>query len=303
MMKKWIVLIAVLSLVLTASALAQAPEGQEYTVKAGDELNKIAAEYLGDATKYQEIVDATNLKVEEDSSFTIITDPHLIEVGQKLWIPVEATATAVSTAAPAEEAAPETAEASVEEVSKTEVVYYVPEVPKTTQDGSCWTTSISTPTGWRCTVDNSIYDPCLVGTDGKTVVCGLTGTDEEPFALNLTEPLPAPDIPEGAQAMPYRLDLANGATCNFATGTVTPVGDDIVQYYCSDKYGVLSDIKKGTVWEATEVLTGDMSAEGKVEVKDSRTMAVAKVWYGPEEESDKKTAETDQTPTPEASTS
>ena len=51
MMTKWIVLVAVLSLTLTAPALAQAPEGQEYTVKAGDELNKIAAEYLGDATK------------------------------------------------------------------------------------------------------------------------------------------------------------------------------------------------------------------------------------------------------------
>ena len=286
-MRNWIVLVAVLSLVLTAPALAQAPEGQEYTVKAGDELNKIAVEYLGDATKYPEIVDATNLKVEEDSSFTIIADPHVIEVGQKLWIPVQAKATPEPAAEPAEEAAPEPTaaptEAAVLQVSKTQVIHYVPDVPKATEDGSCWTTSISTPTGWRCSVGNSIYDPCLVGTDGKTVVCGLTGPDEEPFALKLTDPLPAPDVPAGAQAMPYRLDLANGATCNFATGTVIPVGDDTVQYYCSDKYGVLSDIQKGTVWEATEVLTGDMGEDGKVQVEDSRTMAIAKVWYGKED--------------------
>ena len=92
-MKKWIVLIAVLSLLLAAPAMAQAPEGQEYTVKAGDELNKIAAEYLGDAT---------NLKVEEDSSYPVITDPHVIEVGQKLWIPEKAVAAPEPTAAPTE---------------------------------------------------------------------------------------------------------------------------------------------------------------------------------------------------------
>ena len=90
-MKKWIVLIAVLSLLLAAPAMAQAPEGQEYTVKAGDELNKIAAEYLGDAT---------NLKVEEDSSYPVITDPDVIEVGQKLWIPEKAEAATEPTAAP-----------------------------------------------------------------------------------------------------------------------------------------------------------------------------------------------------------
>ena len=102
MVKKWIVLIAVLSLLLAAPAMAQSPEGQEYTVKAGDHLNKIAAEYLGDATKYPDIVDATNLKVKEDSSYTTITDPHVIEVGQKLWIPEKAVAVPEPTAAPTE---------------------------------------------------------------------------------------------------------------------------------------------------------------------------------------------------------
>jgi nucleoid-associated protein YgaU len=36
---------------------------------------------------YPVIVDATNAKAKEDSSFTEITNPDLIEIGQKLWIP------------------------------------------------------------------------------------------------------------------------------------------------------------------------------------------------------------------------
>ena len=99
-MKKWIVFIAALSLLLVAPVMAQAPEGRESTVKVGDELNKIAAKYLGDPTKYPEIVDATNLKAKEDSSYTPITDPHVIEVGQKLWIPEEAGEGPEPTAAP-----------------------------------------------------------------------------------------------------------------------------------------------------------------------------------------------------------
>lgn len=496
-MKRWMIVIVVLTLILPSSAVwAQAPEGQEYIVKAGDELNKIAAEYLGDPKAYHEIVDATNLKTEEDISYAPIGNPDVIEVGQKLWIPVSAGTTTEPLTEPI--ASPTTEAKPAATVTETEVIYYVPEVPQTTQEGSCWTSSVSTPAGWRCMVGNSIYDPCLIATDGKTVVCGIDTPDEAEFALKLTEPLPAPDapadmqevpykieladgttcgfmtgattgyddkrlnwgcddadssgifgdlregtvwtgertvgemtddgfkptrtqivplskvwfmgpeptpeptkaptavptaiptkapavapttapatvaptrvptvaptevpakvsktevvhyvpdvpkttlegscwtgsfstplgyrctvgnsiydpcliatdgktvvcgfdapneqsfalkltealpdldIPEGAEEMPFQLDLANGAACNFATGTLIPVGDNIVQYYCSDEYGILDNIQQGTVWKATEVLTGDMDANGKVEVKDSRAMDIAKVWYGPE---------------------
>jgi len=92
--KRWMIVIVVLTLILPSSAVwAQAPEGQEYIVKAGDELNKIAAEYLGDPKAYHEIVDATNLKTEEDISYAPIGNPDVIEVGQKLWIPVSAGTT------------------------------------------------------------------------------------------------------------------------------------------------------------------------------------------------------------------
>ena len=61
--------------------------GQAYVVQTGDSLSALAQEYLGDQMRYPEIEAATNEKAKLDPSFTQITDPNLIEVGQKIWIP------------------------------------------------------------------------------------------------------------------------------------------------------------------------------------------------------------------------
>ena len=78
-----------LSLVVSSmgTAHAQEPTGEEYVVQAGDWLAKIAREVYGDPLAYPAIVEATNARAAEDSSFAVIADPNLIEVGQKLWIP------------------------------------------------------------------------------------------------------------------------------------------------------------------------------------------------------------------------
>lgn len=68
-------------------AQAQNPNGAEYTVQAGDWLSKIAEKYFGNAGAYPTIIEATNARAGQDNSFGVITDPNLIEVGQKLWIP------------------------------------------------------------------------------------------------------------------------------------------------------------------------------------------------------------------------
>jgi glyoxylase-like metal-dependent hydrolase (beta-lactamase superfamily II) len=78
------------SLFINTAAAAppkQAPEGQEYIIQAGDTLSILADRFLGDTSAFQQIVEATNAKAGEDSSFAIINDPGLIEVGQKVWIP------------------------------------------------------------------------------------------------------------------------------------------------------------------------------------------------------------------------
>ncbi len=70
-------------------------EGQEYIVQADDWLSKLAEKNYGDVLTWPVIWKATNAKAEEDSSFSMIADPNVIEVGQKLWIPAEGEAAAL----------------------------------------------------------------------------------------------------------------------------------------------------------------------------------------------------------------
>ncbi|HXV99254.1 MAG TPA: LysM peptidoglycan-binding domain-containing protein, partial [Anaerolineae bacterium] len=70
-----------------ASTAPSEEGGQAYIVQADDWLSKLADKFYGDIFAYPTIVEATNAKAQEDSSFATITNPDLIEIGQKLWIP------------------------------------------------------------------------------------------------------------------------------------------------------------------------------------------------------------------------
>jgi hypothetical protein len=73
--------------VVKAAPPRQAPPGEEYTIQAGDWLTKISEKYYGDPQAYRPIIEATNAKAAEDSTFATVNDPNLIIVGQKLWVP------------------------------------------------------------------------------------------------------------------------------------------------------------------------------------------------------------------------
>lgn len=85
------------TLVTANAAPPPQTDGEAYIVQSGDWLSKIADKYYGDPLAYAAIVTATNDKAAADNSFTAITDPNVIEVGQKLWIPA-ASASAAPTA-------------------------------------------------------------------------------------------------------------------------------------------------------------------------------------------------------------
>ncbi|MCB0209766.1 MAG: YbaY family lipoprotein, partial [Anaerolineae bacterium] len=87
---KMLVLLVIAAWLAVTPAYAQAPAGQEHTVQPGEWLSQLAEQFLGDTNRYTDIVAATNAKAAEDDSFTPITDPNVLEVGQKLWIPVPA---------------------------------------------------------------------------------------------------------------------------------------------------------------------------------------------------------------------
>jgi hypothetical protein len=135
----------------------------------------------------------------------------------------------------------------------TEVVAFDPPTPNEAQDGICFAASIaSTRTdAWRCSVGNRIYDPCFTATDTKSVVCGANPITGVPgFKLNLTKPLPTPNKASATQR-PWLIQLTDGAVCNFATGASGLIGDERVNYYCSDKSVIVGDLKPGEVWEAS----------------------------------------------------
>jgi heat shock protein HslJ len=88
-MKRVLFLLTFLLFLPLLPAHAQAPQGQEYIVQADDWLSKIAEKTYGDPLAYQNIVEATNAKAAEDSSFAAIDNPDIIKVGQKLWLPGE----------------------------------------------------------------------------------------------------------------------------------------------------------------------------------------------------------------------
>lgn len=93
-LSKITIIIAITLTLAIEPIYAQAPEGQEHTVQPGEWLSQIAEQFLGDTNRYTDIVEATNAKAAEDSTFALITDPNVIEIGQKLWIPVsDATVT------------------------------------------------------------------------------------------------------------------------------------------------------------------------------------------------------------------
>ena len=138
----------------------------------------------------------------------------------------EAAPAATEEAAPTE-AAPEATKESVA-VTETQVITFVPEIPEggDEQEGSCWTSSLSIPDredAWRCQDNqNSIYDPCFSFSDKPDmVVCGVDPTtDDKGFVMTLTEPLPAPDIPEGVDYsnQAWLIELADGTNLRVHDG-------------------------------------------------------------------------------------
>ena len=62
-------------------------DGQDYIVEQGDWLIGLAREFYGDASRSEDIYNATNAKAAEDPSYATIDNPNILEPGWKIWIP------------------------------------------------------------------------------------------------------------------------------------------------------------------------------------------------------------------------
>ncbi len=103
---KLVLIIFLLSSFVSSAAWAEplwqadSENGQVYIVQENDWLSKLAQTFYGDMLAYPKIVEATNIKATTDASFSPISNPDLIEIGQKLWIPaIEGASTAESASA------------------------------------------------------------------------------------------------------------------------------------------------------------------------------------------------------------
>lgn len=99
-------LIILLATFMPATIIAAPPaqdSGEDYTVQADDWLSKLADKFYGDIFSYPAIVKATNDKAASDDSYALITNPDVIEIGQKLYIPTTDEAAAILATLPSTE--------------------------------------------------------------------------------------------------------------------------------------------------------------------------------------------------------
>jgi peptide/nickel transport system substrate-binding protein len=171
MTKRWLNLFVIIGMLAIAAPVAVAAPpvqdgGQDYVVVNDDWLSKLADKYLGNLLAYPAIMELTNQKAAEDSSYTTITNPDLIEVGWKIYIPSAAEAEAFmasySPAAPVE---------VVEPTGETSIVILVPE----------------DPTGFNGLVTDTGYEQALM----ELALLGLTDLDPQgEFFLELAAEMP-----------------------------------------------------------------------------------------------------------------
>jgi iron(III) transport system substrate-binding protein len=89
-----LLVVGFLASTITAAPLSQ-EEGTEYIVQADDWLSKLAEKFYGDVLAFPAIVEATNAQAAVDDSYTVIDNPDVIEIGQKLFIPTAQEASTI----------------------------------------------------------------------------------------------------------------------------------------------------------------------------------------------------------------
>lgn len=148
----------------------------------------------------------------------------------------------------------------------TQIVAFVPQPASSTPvvKGSCWTSSIAAPyrtDAWRCTVGNSIQDPCFaINGSTSTLLCGMDPANPaatSSFVLSLTKPIPvtSSSIPEIPSNWAWLVELQDGTVCSPFTGTLPFAADqEVAEYGCAPK------VSGGPAWD----IFGDLNASSGV---------------------------------------
>jgi hypothetical protein len=163
-------------------------------------------------------------------------------------------------------------------LGSTQIIVFHPErVPTQERTGSCWSTSnvLNRDDAWRCTADNTIYDPCFsIPGNSQAVLCDTSPLrDSTGFKLNLTESLPARGTISPVKSA-WAFELADGTNCLFMGGATAAFEGKRVNYSCSDGWFILGELQDGQVWTARKVrLSSDLSS-----IEESVQVSIKIVW-------------------------
>jgi hypothetical protein len=174
------------------------------------------------------------------------------------------------------------------------VTDYVPVVAAGTpiEKGSCFANSIAAPyraDAWRCTVGNAISDPCFaIPGATSTLACGANpaGTDtSSTFVLQLTKPLPKPEMPSSTPSnWAWLVELNDGTVCAPFTGTrpFTATGE-VAIYSCNGALAgenlIFGDLNNAsTTWTAEVGSLSTATSTFPPMIVASATVPVFAVW-------------------------
>lgn len=159
---------------------------------------------------------------------------------------------------------------------------YVPALPDERRSGACTGSSnvLALASAWRCTVDNEVYDPCLLGEDGKTVVCNSAPVaNAAGFRLELTRPLPEAVAVMAKMDPPlWQLRLDDGTSCTLLRGLDLELEGKTVNHVCSDSQVLLGEIDRSSEPWTVEKATVVNDGQGNFEVESSQTVGVLSAW-------------------------
>jgi len=120
-----------------------------------------------------------------------------------------------------------------------------------TASGDCWTSSISSQRAdaFRCTVGNSIYDPCFADNQRSSgyVLCLVSTPTSKVLRINLTKPLP----PNPGEAHPTRYDpwavqTSSGKWCTFIDGASSIVATMRINYACAGGGFLIGSLRRNS---------------------------------------------------------
>jgi hypothetical protein len=183
----------------------------------------------------------------------------------------------------------------IPEIIPTDVIVFAPPepLPSEQKTGNCFASSVAQPfrqNAWRCTVQNTIYDPCFETADKNFVFCQMNPTSQDSFLIKLTKALPKPEVPKVTQDnWAWYLLLKDGTPCSPFTGTRpsygTPPNTQVAYYGCtsedkSQQIVLLGDLTEGEVWKANEaiLIRSGAKATGPWIIQSTKEAEIATIW-------------------------